>query len=148
MQNLTFHFLQESDIPELEVMFTQDNPGDEPIEFNPAQIRKFMTEPQNIAFVAKLDGKVIGCMYGYSLTMIDEEEKEFFIYGVDVHPEHHNKGYGTELMKYVIDWLDDEGFRDTYVMTHSDNPRACRCYEKAGMECDDKARLFSVEFDD
>jgi RimJ/RimL family protein N-acetyltransferase len=135
--SLTFHYLQESDIPELEIMFTQYNPGDELMEYNPEQIKKFLTEKQNIAFVAKLNNKVVGCIYGYALMMIDEVEKEFFIYGFDIHPEHHSKGYGTEFMKCVLNWAKDNGFRESYVMTDSSNHAACRGYEKAGMEQDD-----------
>jgi len=135
--NLTFEHLEEKDIPELEVMFTQYNPGDDPYKFNPEQIKKFLTEKQNIAFVAKLNGKVVGCISGYSLTMMDEDKPEFFIYGVDIHPDYHGKGYGTEFMKHVLNWGEENGFRESYVSTNSDNIAACRCYEKAGMEQDD-----------
>jgi len=138
--SLTFERLQEKHIPELEEMFTQFNPGDEHdenYEHNPAQIKMFLAEKQNVAFVVKLHDKVVGCIYGYSLTMIDESEKEFFIYGVDIHPEYHSKGYGTESMKFVLNWAKENGFRESYVMTNSDNLAACRCYEKAGMKLGD-----------
>ena len=150
MSSLTFQFLQESDIPELKEMFIQYNPGDdrdEGYQFNPAQVKKFLSQPQNVAFVAKLDGKIIGCVYGYTLTMIDEDEKEFMIYGVDIHPEYHNRGYGTELMKYVLNWLKDNGYRDTWVYTGAENKAACRCYEKAGMVYSgDDARSYDMKF--
>jgi len=138
--NLTFERLQEKHIHELEEMFTQFNPGDERdenYEHNPQQVKQFLTEPQNIAFVAKLGSKVIGCIFGYALTMIDETEKEFFIYGADIHPDHHNNGHGTAFMKFVLHWAKENGFRESYVMTGSENIAACRCYEKAGMEQDD-----------
>jgi len=147
--NLTFEQLQEKDIPALEVLFTQYNPGDDPYEFNPEQIKKFLTEKQNIAFAAKLNGKVIGCISGYSLTMMDEDRPEFFIYGVDIHPECHNRGYGTAFMKFVLHWAKENGFRESYVMTGSSNLAACRCYEKAGMELDDwkTARSYVVTYE-
>jgi RimJ/RimL family protein N-acetyltransferase len=69
--------------------------------------------------------------------MIDEIAKEFFIYGVDIHPDYHNKGYGTDFMRFVLNWAEENGFRESYVMTNSNNIAACRCYEKAGMEQDD-----------
>ena len=31
-------------------------------------------------------------------------------------------------------WAKENGFRESYVMTGSENIAACRCYEKAGME--------------
>jgi len=149
--DLTFEFLQEKDIPQLEVMFVQYNPGDdnEPYQFNPKQIKKFLSEKHNIAFVAKLDDKVIGCISGYPLTMMDEDRPEFFIYGVDIHPDYHNRGYGTEFMKFVLNWAKEQGYRESYVMTGSQNIAACRCYEKAGMEMDDwkTARSFAIEYE-
>jgi len=149
--SLTFERLQEKHIPELSVMFTQYNPGDEhPDDYvhNPEQVKVFLSEPQNIAFVAILNNKVIGCIFGYSMTMIDEAEKEFYIYGVDIHPDYHNKGYGTEFMKFVLNWAKENGFRESSVPTGSENLAACRCYEKAGMEMDDwkKARSFVVKY--
>ena len=149
--SLIYERLQEKYIPELGEMFTQYNPGDERDEgyvHDPEQVKKFLVEPQNIAFVAILDDKVIGCIFGYSMTMIDEVAKEFYIYGVDIHPDYHSKGYGTEFMKYVLKWVKENGFRYASVPTGSDNLAACRCYEKAGMEMDDwkKARSFVVKY--
>jgi len=147
---LTFERLQEKYIPELEELFIQFNLGDERDEdykHNPEQVKVFLSEKQNIAFVALLNNKVVGCIFGYALTMIDEAEKEFFIYGVDIHPDYHNKGYGTEFMKFVLHWAAENGFRESYVMTNRDNIAACRCYEKAGMELDDveTGRFYTVE---
>jgi len=149
--DLTFENLQEKHIPELEEMFTQFNPGDEHdvgYKHNPEQVKTFLTEEQNIAFVAILNDKVVGCIFGYALTIIDEAEKEFFIYGVDIHPDHHSKGYGTAFMKFVLDWAKVNGFRESFVMTNRDNVAACRCYEKAGMEQDDweTARSYTAEY--
>jgi len=93
--------------------------------------------------------KVIGCIFGYSLTMIDEAEKEFYIYGVDIHPDYHGKGYGTQFMKFVLNWAKENGFRESTVQTGIENIAACRCYEKAGLKLDDweTARSYTVTYE-
>lgn len=118
------------------------------IHFNPEQIKAFLSEKQNIFFIAELDCTTIGLIYGYSLIRLDGKEPQFFIYSVDIHPDYQNKGYGSKFVKYAIDWARDNGFSESFVLTEKDNPRACRVYEKASMtysknDCD---RLYVVEY--
>ena len=140
--SLIFEVMNEADIPFIKGIidgFTQ---------FNPKQISTFLSNKQNIALVAKLDNKIIGFIYGYSLTSLDGIAPKFFIYSVDVHPDYQNKGYGSRFIKYVIDWAKNNGFCESFVLTEKDNTRACRVYEKAGMtysenDCD---RLYVIEY--
>jgi len=119
-------------------------------EYNHDQIRAFLSEKQNIAIVAKLDGKIIGLMYGYSLMRLDYETPQFFIYSVDIREEYQNKGYGSQLVKYAIDWAKDSGFCESFVLTNKDNPRACKVYENAGMKHSesDCERMYEIKYSD
>ena len=114
--NLTFELLCGADIPSIE-----------------ENVKKFLSQPQNIAFVAKLDGKTIGLIYGYMLTRMDEKGPQFFIYSVDIHAAYQDRGYGTRFIRHVLDWAEKNGCSESFVLTDKDNPRACRAYEKAGM---------------
>jgi len=124
---LSFEFLSKKDISAVEKVATWFN------EFSCEQIVEFLQEKQNLAFVAKLNGEIIGLLYGYSLTRMDKGGPQFFIYSVDIHEDFQNKGYGSEFIKYTLDWAENNGFSEAYVLTHKDNPQACRAYEKAGM---------------
>jgi len=124
---LSFDLLHESDIAEIESIASWFS------EFNPSNIQKFLSEKQNIAFTAKFDGEIIGLLYGYSLTRMDNTKPQFFIYSVDIHEAHQNMGCGSKLIKYALDWAKNKGFSESYVFTHKDNPQACRAYQKAGM---------------
>ena len=140
--NLHIEFLQEKDIlgvKEVAEWFE---------EFNPENIKAFLSEKQNIAFVAKLDGKVIGLIYGYSLACMDNIAPQFFIYSVDIHSEYQDKGYGSYFIEYVLNWARENGFSESFVFTNKDNPRACRAYEKAGMthSKSDCERMYVVEY--
>ena len=141
--SLTFEMLQEEDIPqinEISEWFTKCNYD---------QIKKFLSEKQNIAIVAKLDSKVIGLIYGYSLTCFDNAKPQFFIYSVDIHNEYQDKGYGSRFVKYAVDWARDNGFCECFVITDEGTPRACRVYEKAGMKhhAADITRVYEIYYD-
>jgi len=125
--NLIFERLHASDIPQLGEILEEYMESHE-------QVKLFLSEKQNIALVAKIDGKVIGLIYGYSLTRIDAKLPQFFIYSVDIHPAYQDRGYGSLFVNHAIDWAGENGFSESFVLTHKDNPRACRVYEKAGMK--------------
>jgi RimJ/RimL family protein N-acetyltransferase len=141
--SLTFEILRENSIPQIKEIvewFT---------EYDPEQIKVFLSEKQNIAIAAKLDGKIIGLIYGYALTRLDYETPQFFIYSVDIHEAHQNKGYGSRFAKFAVDWARDNDFCESFVLTDKDNPRACRVYEKAGMthSKNDCERMYTVEYE-
>ena len=141
--NLTFEHLQEKDIPSMKEVIGSESEG-----FDVDRVKVFLAEKQNIALVAKLDDTPIGLIYGYVLTRIDAKNPQFFMYSVDIFPDYQNKGYGAQFLRYAIDWARDNGFSETFVLTHKDNPPACRAYEKAGMtHCkNDCLRMYEVEY--
>jgi GNAT superfamily N-acetyltransferase len=142
---MTFGLLHENDIPLLRGIFETDDYFQ---GFNPNRIKAFLSEKQNIALIAKLDGKIIGLVYGYSLTRMDDVAPQFFIYSVDIHPAYQDKGFGSRFMRYVVDWARDNGFSESFVFTNKDNPRACRVYEKADMTHSesDCERMYEVKY--
>ncbi|MCL2462961.1 MAG: GNAT family N-acetyltransferase [Defluviitaleaceae bacterium] len=140
--DLTFELLSENDIPQIREIIEGF------MEYDPEQIRAFLSEKQNYAFVPKLGDKVVGLIYGYSLTRMDGKSSQFFIYSVDIHPDYQDRGYGSQFALHVVDWARDNGFSESFVITDRDKPRACRVYEKAGMkfsenDCD---RTYVIEY--
>lgn len=140
--NLSFELLQDKEvraIREIIEVFMESSHED---------IASFLSERQNIALVAKLNGKIIGLLYGYALTRMDKKAPQFFIYAVDIQSAYQDKGYGSQLVQYAVDWARDNGFSESFVFTDKDNPRACRVYEKAGMthSKNDCERMYVVEY--
>ena len=140
--NLSFEPLQKDDIPQIEEIINGF------MTYNPERIQAFLSGERNIALVAKYNGKIIGLIYGYSLSRMDGEAPQFFIYSVDIHSDYQDMCYGTQFMKFVVDWAKENGFSESFVITDRDNPRACRVYEKAGMkysenDCD---RIYVIEY--
>ena len=140
--SISFDLMQEADIPSVREIVEGF------MVFNPEQIKAYLSEKQNTAHIAKLDGTTIGLIYGYSLTRLDGKEPQFFIYSVDIHPAYQDRGYGSRFVQYVVDWARDNGFSESFVPTDRDNPRACRVYEKAGMarHAEDISRVYEIYY--
>ena len=136
-----FERLQEQDILQLRDI------SDEFSNINSTKVKPFLEEKQNIALVAKLNNKIIGLIYGYSLTDFEGGTSQFYIYSVDIHSKYQDKGYGSRFMRFAIEWAKDNGFRECYVQANEDNTRACRVYEKVGMTFTN-TREFSINFPD
>jgi GNAT superfamily N-acetyltransferase len=145
--NLHFERLKENDIHQLQNII-EEEAFDGYDEYDFAQAKTFLSEKQNIAIAAKLNDKIIGLIYGYSLTRFDGKAPQFFIYAVDIHKDYQNKGYGSRFVKYVVGWARDNGFCESFVLTDKDNLRACRVYEKAGMKHSEKdcERMYVAEY--
>lgn len=136
---LHFEQLREPDIIKLRDL------SKEFADINPDKVKPFLADKRNIALVAKLDDKVIGLLFGYSLTDFDGGTAMFYIYSVDIRTEYQDKGYGSRLMQYAVEWAKNNGFRKCFVGAEEDNPRACRVYEKIGMDST-KVREFTLVF--
>ena len=136
---LHFEQLQEQDIIHLRDI------NDEYMYITPEEVNSFLNEKQNLAFVAKSADKIIGLLYGYSLADFDGGTAQFYIYSVDIHREYQDRGYGSQFVQYAVEWAKNNGFRKCFVCADEDNPRACRVYEKIGMDVT-KAREFTLDF--
>jgi len=121
--------LQEQDIALLKDI------SDETSNIDFKSVKAFLDEKQNIALVAKLNGKVIGLLYGYSLSDFYGRagQAQFYVYSIDIHTEYRDKGYGSHFMQLAVKWAKDNGFRKLYLSAEEENKRACRVYEKMGM---------------
>lgn len=121
--DLVFRLLTIADIPMLQEIMIDDEGC-----YNVHQLKRFMDISGNLAFGAILRNRIIGLIYGYSLCQINNPRPQFFVYSVAIHSSYQNKGYGSQLFQYVVDYCYDEVF----VPTDKTNARACKVYEKAG----------------
>ncbi|MBQ8278473.1 MAG: GNAT family N-acetyltransferase [Roseburia sp.] len=58
--------------------------------------------------------------------------------GYMLHPKHHNKGYGTEMLKAMIEEMFARGFSEVIAGAFEENPASMRVMEKSGMTKLDK----------
>ena len=79
-----------------------------------------------------LDGEVIG----YANEV--ERDGDKIELGYMIHPKHHNKGYGTEMLKAMIDEMFTRGFTEVLAGAFEGNLASMRIMEKSGMVCIEK----------
>lgn len=58
--------------------------------------------------------------------------------GYVIHPKYHNKGYGTEMLRMVIEQLFEKGYIEIIAGAFEDNLASRRIMEKCGMRLIDK----------
>ena len=143
MSNCIVEQLKKSDIQSLQEIVEVAE-----MSFNIEQIERFLSKKQNLAFLAKLDDKIIGLLYGYELTKMDVNRPQFFIYSVDILPDYQNNGYGSQLVKYSVDYVKKHNYSESFVITEKNNIRACKVYEKAGGKHSDEDcdRVYCMEY--
>ena len=69
---------------------------------------------------------------GYCSSRFSEFEGFGEIVSIYFLPEYIGKGYGTQLLNYVIEELRKAGYKDVFLWVLEENIRAGRFYEKAG----------------
>ena len=74
-----------------------------------------------------LDGEVIG----YANEV--ERDGDKIEVGYMIHPKHHNKGYGTEMLKAMIEEMFARGFTEVLAGAFEENVASMRIMEKSGM---------------
>ncbi len=77
-------------------------------------------------FVAEKGGTVIG------FVDVEVDRNKAKLAGIAVDTNHRGEGIGTELMKYVLNWLGSINVIAVSLITKRDNVTAKRIYEKFG----------------
>ncbi|MDR3057598.1 MAG: GNAT family N-acetyltransferase [Prevotella sp.] len=100
-------------------------------------INNFGKQLDDHCFVADLNGKIIGAVWVRILSgkikgygNIDNETPEF---AISLFQEYRNKGYGTQMMKKMIEYLKEKGYKQTSLSVDKNN-YAVRMYQKLGFE--------------
>lgn len=126
----------------------------EDIEFlrdgvNHPEVRRHMgnTRPQNLEseedffenVVENDDIHLLICRENQPMGIISLEEKEepsnIAEIGIWLHPEYHNKGYGTEAVQLTVEYSFDQlNYYKLFARAHSDNEASRKIWEKHGFK--------------
>jgi mycothiol synthase len=82
-----------------------------------------------LSLVAEFEQQIVA----FLLARRRDEEGAGFVAILAVAPEHQRHGIGTALLRYAFAGFADAGLEQAQLMVASDNPRALRVYERAGM---------------
>ncbi|SCY54702.1 GNAT family N-acetyltransferase [Alkaliphilus peptidifermentans] len=94
-------------------------------------------QADDLCFFAEVDGKIVGAVWTRILAgevkgfgNIDDETPEF---AIALHKKYRNKGIGTTLMKCMIRYLKERGYKRASLAVQKEN-YAVRMYLKVGFE--------------
>jgi ribosomal protein S18 acetylase RimI-like enzyme len=105
-----------------------------PTSLDDNALREFLGDRRKYLMLATRQGKVLGSLYGYALSHPHRAEPQFFLYGIDVRPEHRNQGIGTALVRqFVIEAKREKAF-EVWVLTDEANRSAIAMYAHAGFQ--------------
>lgn len=125
---MEIRLLEEKDIELLKDIFDEDGKVLK-AEF----VKSFINTPNTYGFIIKKDDKIVGFAYGHGLARPDGKKK-FYVHDVGLLEAHRDKGMGTKLMEYIVNFAKTNNFSELFLITDYNNPRACHVYEKVGFK--------------
>lgn len=100
-------------------------------------INNFGNKKDDYCLVADYDGKIVGAVWVRILSddikgygNIDDETPEF---AISLYKQYRNHGIGTKLMSVMIEYLRNNGYKQTSLNVKKEN-YAVRLYKKMGFE--------------
>lgn len=89
---------------------------------------------EDACFVAELDGKVVGFMVSYILTLGFGIEKSAWIATLGVSPKYMGQGIGKKLAEEVFKTYQAEGIHNVYTSVRWDSPDLLSFFKTLGFD--------------
>lgn len=96
-------------------------------------IMDFGKEPDDICFLAEVDGKVAGAVWVRVMEDYGHLEEGVPSFAISLYKEYRGQGIGTELMKRMLQELEGRGYEKASLAVQKAN-YAVRMYQKVGFE--------------
>lgn len=100
-------------------------------------ISNFGKEKDDLCFVAKADGKVVGAVWVRDMKDYGHIAEGVPSFAISLYKEYRNFGIGTRLMKTMLCELKDRGYSRTSLAVQKAN-YAVKMYKKVGFEIYDE----------
>lgn len=134
--------LEKSEIEMMKEVLEDDN-----MSFNINALKDFINDSHSFGFIAKENHIILGFAYAYSLLRPDGKTM-LYLHSVGLLPQYQNKGIGTKLLEFIINYAKTNNYSEVFVITDKGNPRACHVYEKVGGKNDFENEIVYVyDFD-
>ena len=111
----------------------------------PEAVRRFVDDPTHHLLVALEGERAVGFVSGVEMTHHDKGT-EMFLYELEVHSDHRNRGVGRALVRTLADLARERGCYGMWVLTDNDNTAAVRAYTAAGGTQEPLTRLIAWTF--
>ena len=97
-------------------------------------IEQHARNKQDICFVAELDGKVVGFMVSYILTLGFGIDKSGWIATLGVNPKYMGQGIGAHLAKETFKFYKQQGIDAVYTSVRWDSPDLLSFFKTLGFD--------------
>lgn len=92
---------------------------------------EFGSGPADYCFVAEAAGRVVGAVWTRIMNDYGHVDDETPSFAISLIPEYRGRGIGTRLLKQMLSFLGEKGYRQASLAVQKAN-YAVRMYEKAG----------------
>ena len=92
---------------------------------------EFGSSPADYCFVAEAAGRVVGAVWTRIMNDYGHVDDETPSFAISLIPEYRGRGIGTRLLKQMLSFLGEKGYRQASLAVQKAN-YAVRMYEKAG----------------
>lgn len=112
-------------------------------------IKDFGSKPDDKCFVAEADGKVVGAVWVRIIDDFGHIDDDTPSFSISLYKEYRNRGIGTEMMKQMLEWLAQKGYKKASLSVQKAN-YATKLYLKVGFEIleekgDEYIMLYRIE---
>ncbi|MGN4444053.1 GNAT family N-acetyltransferase [Bacillus cereus group sp. MYBK79-1] len=101
-------------------------------------LQKMMNSPSHQVYSALIDEKVIGTI------TVSEQEQSTTLSGFAVHPSYQGKGYGKDILSYMVHTLITEGVSIIELDVETKNNHALKLYTQCGFEIKTKHDYYNL----
>ncbi|WP_341519735.1 GNAT family N-acetyltransferase [Bacillus paramobilis] len=101
-------------------------------------LQKMMNSPSYQVYSALIDEKVIGTI------TVSEQEQSTTLSGFAVHPSYQGKGYGKDILSYMVHTLITKGISAIELDVETKNNHALKLYTQCGFEIKTKHDYYNV----
>ncbi|MBJ8112896.1 GNAT family N-acetyltransferase [Bacillus cereus group sp. N6] len=101
-------------------------------------LQRMMNSPSYQVYCALIDEKVIGTI------TVSEQEQSTTLSGFAVHPSYQGKGYGKDILSYMVHTLITKGISTIELDVETKNNHALKLYTQCGFEMKKKHDYYNV----
>ncbi|MED2792309.1 GNAT family N-acetyltransferase [Bacillus wiedmannii] len=101
-------------------------------------LQKMMNSPSYQVYCALIDEKVIGTI------TVSEQDQSTTLSGFAVHPSYQGKGYGKDILSYMVHTLITKGISTIELDVETKNNHALKLYTQCGFEMKKKHNYYNV----
>jgi ribosomal protein S18 acetylase RimI-like enzyme len=99
-----------------------------------ALIQRHAEREEDLCLVAEIDGRVVGFMISYILTLGFGIEKSAWIATLGVNPEYMGQGIGNNLAKKIFEFYKTKGIENVYTSVRWDSTDLLSFFKTLGFD--------------